>query len=137
MVPGVGLELPLHGDMLGLPALGDDSTFRFSVNPPFFLFGKFSRLIAGLAGCEIDDKKMPYLRWVHVRQSLDRYPKTKAKMHKMRQHKKMERWNTRQHLRGNSALSMSKLRLSIFRNVKNILKTHFSFVPKVARRFFS
>jgi hypothetical protein len=101
-----------------LPALGRYRHLRFSAsNSPFFFFGNFSCLVAGLAGSETIDKKMPYVWRIHFRRALDRNSKAKTQMSKMRQHKKLERWKIRRTLRKSSALPMSRLRLPVFRKI--------------------
>jgi len=133
VVPVVGLELPSRGDVVQW--IGDVATLRFSAASfPFFFFGNFSCFIAGLAGSEFDDKKMPYVWRVHFRRALHGSSKAKTQIPKMRQHKKLERWKTGRYLRKSSALPMSRLWLPFFREMT--IQFSFSFFSSINRRLF-
>ena len=94
----------------------------------------FSCSGASLAGSEKVDKKMSYVWRVHFRRAFHRYLQTEIKMSRMRQLKKLERRTTGQKLWQNSALSLSRLRPSIFRTLNDIPNTHSFFGFKATRR---
>jgi hypothetical protein len=89
----------------------------------FFFLSASSCSGASLVGSEKNDtkgKKMPYMRWICFRYGFHWHAKSKIRMPKMWQQTQLERWYSRQHLWRNSALSLSKVWLSVFRTVDNI-----------------
>jgi len=89
--------------------------FCFLLRPPFFSFSVVSEASsASLAGSEKHDEKMSNVWWVHFRRALNRYTETESKMPLVRQHRKLEKWNTKDAKRKFPALPMQKLRAPLF-----------------------
>jgi hypothetical protein len=115
--------------------LGDIANFSFSPQLPslFSLFAALTHSLASLAGSEKYDKKMPKVRRVHFRRTFHRYKHTKSEMPKMWQPEKLERWKAQRSIRSFSALSVQKLRTTLFLTVL----TPLSFFKTAARRRLS
>ena len=102
-------------------------SYLYAATSPFFFLGASSCSGASLAGSEKVDKKMPYVWRIHFRRAIHGCPQTKNKLSRMRQHKNLERRSTEQKSGQDSALSLSRLRPSVFRTVNDILNSQLCF----------